>query len=98
MAPELLPGQTSMTIRPSKASDIYSFAVLAYELVHQTQAWENIHIALIDNVRKGQRPGISPNTETWLSNLICEYWMENPEGRPTAASVSCILEDYLAQP
>ena len=35
MAPELLPDQTGVSLRPSKASDMYSFAILAYELVHQ---------------------------------------------------------------
>ena len=36
MAPELLPGQASMTLRPSKATEVYSFAVLAYELGEHT--------------------------------------------------------------
>ena len=50
MAPELLPSQTGVPLRPSKNSDIYSFAILAYELVHQKQAWDNINIG---SVRSG---------------------------------------------
>lgn len=87
-----------MTLRPSKATSVYLFAILAYKLVHQKQAWDSIHISLIESVRNGQRPVISPNVDTWLSNLIRECWLENPYDRPTAASVSCILEDYLTQP
>ena len=97
MAPELLPGQTGMSLRPFKASDINSFAILAYELVHQQQALENINIGLIESVRNGQRPVISSNLDTWLSNLIRECWLENPQNRPTAGAVSHILEDYLVQ-
>jgi len=45
-APELFPasGQTGMSLRLSKASDIYSFAIFAYKLMHQQQAWENVNM------------------------------------------------------
>ena len=44
MVPELLSGQrtsTGLLERPSKSSDIYSFAILAYEVIFQRQAWPN---------------------------------------------------------
>ena len=88
-------GQTGMSLRLSKASDIYSFAILAYELVHQQLAWENVNIGLIESVRNGQWPMISSHLHSWLSNLIRESWLMNPEDRPTAAAVSHILEDYF---
>ena len=74
-----------MSLRLSKASDIYSFALLADELVHQQQAWENVNMGLIESVRNGQRPMISSHLDSWLSNLIRECWLMNPEDRPTAA-------------
>ena len=36
-------GQTGMSLKLSKASDIYSFPILAYELVHQQQTWRSTH-------------------------------------------------------
>ena len=50
MAPEPLPCQVSVTLRPSKATDVYPFAILAYELVHQKQAWDSIHITMIESI------------------------------------------------
>jgi len=72
------------------------YSILPYELDHQQHAWENIHMALIESVKNGQQPVISSNVDTWLSNLIRECWLENPQNRPTAAAVSQTLEDYLA--
>ena len=38
---------------------------------------------------------LSSRLDSWLSNLIRECWLMNPEDRPTAAAVSHILDDYL---
>ena len=100
MAPEVFPNQGAAgcsTQKPSKASDIYSFAIMAYEVVFLCQAWDNVHIALMESVKQGQRPVIPSEADEWVSNLIKECWLGDPEARPTAAAVSQIFENYLVQ-
>ncbi|XP_065914474.1 probable LIM domain-containing serine/threonine-protein kinase DDB_G0287001 [Dysidea avara] len=90
MAPEVFPNQGAAgcsTQKPSKASDIYSFAIMAYEVVFLCQAWDNVHIALMESVKQGQRPVIPSEADEWVSNLIKECWLGDPEARPTAAAV-----------
>ena len=74
---------------PSGYLMLQTFTCLPY------QAWENVHMGLIESVRNGQQPMISSNLDSWLSNLNCECWLMNPENRSTAAAVAHIFEDYL---
>jgi len=100
MAPELFPNprvSSCSAKKPTKASDIYSFAILAYEVVNRCQAWKDVHITLIESVRSGQRPVIPENADQWVSNIIKECWLGDPEARPTAGAVSSIFEKYLEQ-
>jgi len=100
IAPELFPRQRATsgcsTPKPTKASDIYSFAILAYEVVFRCQAWDDVHITLMESVRDGQRPVIPLEADKWVSNVIKECWLGDPEARPVAAAVSNIFEEYLA--
>jgi len=94
MAPELL-STDALSLRPNKASDIYAFAILAYELVCCKPAWCNVSMALIDNVRHGLRPAFPSNVDITLSGLIKECWLQDPEARPNAPAILKVLEDLF---
>ena len=94
MSPELL-SNGAFPLRPNKASGIYAFSILAYELVCCKPAWCNVSMALIDNVRHGLRPVFPTNVDTTLSGLIKECWLQDPEARPNALAVLKVLEDFF---
>ena len=54
LAPELISDMGSY-LNPTKASDVYSFAILAYEVAFCYDPWLNVSMQLIDSVRRGYR-------------------------------------------
>ena len=97
MAPELLPSEnlSLLALPPNKATDIYAFAIMAYEVVFAKQAWPNVSMALMASVKQGLRPEIPAESDDTLSNLIRECWLQDSELRPNAATVFQILDAYL---
>jgi len=90
MAQKLFPNQNATTCsnqKPTKASDIYSFAIQAYEVVFRCQACDNVHMALMESVKLVQRPLIPLEADEWVSNLIKECCLSDPGARPTALFV-----------
>ena len=97
MAPELLPNYSTnaLPVRPNKASDIYPFAILSYEVVCCKSAWSNVSMTLIDSVQNGFRPSFPTNVDATLSNLIRECWLQDPESRPIATAILQVLDNYF---
>jgi len=97
MAPELLPNHSTnvLPVRPNKASDIYVFAILSYEVVCCKSAWSNVSMTLIDSVQNGFQPSFPPNVDTTLSSLIKECWLHDPESWPIATAILQILDNYF---
>ena len=84
-----------MPVRPNKASDIYAFAILSYEVVCCKSAWSNVSLTLIDSVQNGLQPSFPSHVDTTLSSLIKECWLHDPESRPIATAVLQILNNYF---
>ena len=65
MAPELLPSEnlSLLALPPNKATDIYAFAIMAYEVVFTKQAWPNVSMALMASVKQGLRPEIPAESD-----------------------------------
>ena len=82
-------------LNPTKASDIYSFSILSYEVAFIREPWPNVSIKLIDSVRKGFRPVIPSNASKFVSSLIQDCWKHDSAARPSASQVSQLLQDYL---
>ena len=56
IAPELIPSDDSDLCQPpppNKATDIYAFAVMAYEVVFEQEAWPDVSMALMARVKYG---------------------------------------------
>ena len=81
MAPELLPSENLalLAMPPNKATDIYTFPILVYEVVFAKQAWPNVSMALMASVKHGLRPEIPAELDDTLSNIIRECWLQNSE-------------------
>jgi len=101
VAPEVLKGQSY-----SQASDIYSFGMVAYEVLtglppymvydnvkkHYTRKIDDS--ALKKEVRdRGLRPQFQVRVPQLLENLINECWDADPKQRPTAKELYCVLVD-----
>jgi len=83
MAPELYPlSVNSRPVQPSKASDVYAFAVLSYEVICSRPARQNISISLLDSVQNGFRPSFPCDVDKLLETLIKECWHNDPESKP----------------
>ena len=67
-APELF-NDIGSCLQPTVKSDIYSFGILAYEVVFQREAWSNVSFQLITSVKAGYRPSI-PNDAPQLLTLV----------------------------
>ena len=92
MAPENADERHPLYGAPS--SDIYSLAVVLYELVRGTGAppWDGLGAThVLRAVLRGERPAIPRNSPTQLTALIADCWMQNPERRPAAGMVAARL-------
>ena len=72
-APELI-SDAGGYLDLNKASDIYSFSVLAYEVAFVREPWPIVSMQLIDSVRRGHRPVIPDNASRFISSLIQDCW------------------------
>jgi len=72
--------------------DVYSFAIIMWELYTRERPWSNVSYAwqISDLVAKGVRPSIPPNSP--LENLIRSCWDLNPDIRPSFAEIHAQLE------
>ena len=61
----------------SSASDVYSFAVIAYELITDEIPFQD------DQCYDGYRPSFKETTPTCYQNLISKCWNQDPKERPT---------------
>jgi serine/threonine protein kinase len=69
-------------------ADIYSFAMLLYELATGRMPWEGLNIAQITAaVMRGRRPQLSEGVDAELKGLMEACWAQVPGARPAAAAV-----------
>lgn len=88
MAPELFPSSmNSSPVQPSKASDIYAFGVLSYEVICSRPAWQNVSMSLLESVCNNFRPSFPQGVDEALEGLIKQCWHQLPPSRPQAAAV-----------
>lgn len=83
-----------VTFKKTTKSDIYSFAMIMYELQHPTLShpWESVFgnqvrvdtlsALIMEAVKKGERPPV--NGESPFTSLMRKCWDSSPESRPDA--------------
>ncbi|CAB5182319.1 unnamed protein product [Rhizophagus irregularis] len=84
MAPEIFRGR-----KYTKASDIYSFGMIMWELMTGRRPfWNRSHdTELIINICDGLRPPIVTNAPNGYIELMEECWHSDPEKRPHATDI-----------
>jgi len=89
LAPEVLKGK-----KPTKASDVWSFGCLLYELVARKIPYHEIgnDDQVITKIIEGQRLEAPHNTPEDLENLMLACWEYDEEARP---SFEEICSDFL---
>lgn len=82
MAPEILMREPS-----TKAMDVYSFAMVVYEIITLKKPFDDMKnpniIQVLQRVTQGNMPSFDDSTPESYRNLIQNCWAEKPEDRPT---------------
>ena len=94
VAPELI-SDMGTYVAPTKASDIYSFAILSYEVAFCCDPWPKVSMQLIESVRKGYRPVIPSDAPKFMSAIVQECWQHESSSRPHASQVSHLINEHL---
>ena len=73
--------------KTSKASDVYSFAIIVWEMLTRKIPFGDLTenpIKLIKNIiNSNLRPPIPPSCPAILTKVLQQCWSENPDARPT---------------
>jgi len=102
-APELFRTRASGSALVGYAADIYSFAVLAWQVLTRVQPWSDLrspHTEIPESVKAGERPEIA-GTIGWreyvsapaLVDLVEAAWAQEPEDRPCFRELANRLEE-----
>ncbi|RIB18778.1 kinase-like domain-containing protein, partial [Gigaspora rosea] len=77
-------------------SDVYSFGIIAYEIVSSLQAYNNIphDIYLQRMIYNGLRPRIPKHTPQLVTELIIKCWSAQPDQRPTSVEIYDIINTW----
>eukprot|EP00036_Acanthoecidae_sp_10tr_P019896 CAMPEP_0206306090 /NCGR_PEP_ID=MMETSP0106_2-20121207/10618_1 /ASSEMBLY_ACC=CAM_ASM_000206 /TAXON_ID=81532 /ORGANISM="Acanthoeca-like sp., Strain 10tr" /LENGTH=1445 /DNA_ID=CAMNT_0053736995 /DNA_START=267 /DNA_END=4604 /DNA_ORIENTATION=- len=104
MAPEALRGSR---VREGQATalDVYSFAIVLWEIWTRARPWDEIHeegirfgAKLTEVVNAGQRPALPDGCEEApgvYRELMAQCWAMSPDDRPTFAAVVEVLSEIL---
>ena len=86
-----------------KGADVFSFAVLLWEMLHHKFAFYHYNKADYKEivVEKGYRPPINKSVPTRVQEIIEQSWDQDPKKRPTFDRISLRLraeyQDLLAE-
>ena len=94
MAPE----QVKCKVECSKKSDVYSFAVVMWELTtHEIPYSGKTLFQIIAAIGSGQTNTIPDDTPSHFEAAIRQCWFENPQERPSARQLANYLADKSEQ-
>ena len=91
-APEIL-----ISAEHTKASDVYSFAMIVYEIITKEKPTTNSNNSfsgfLLNMSMKNKRPEFKNSIDVCYQNMIEACWAENPEERPSFEQIVDLLEN-----
>ena len=81
--------------------DVYSFAMLVYELLTNEEPYSNKNqMEIIESIMNGVKPEFKKAIPECYKRLINKFWSQNPEDRPTFDEIVNELEtnsDFITQ-
>jgi WD40 repeat protein len=91
LAPELFKRKAI----PTKASDVYSYGIVLWEIASRKIPFSNVNNEsdLFDRITKGVKETIPPNCPQKIENIIRKCWLENPIERPVMQTLVIELEE-----
>lgn len=93
MAPEQL-----QRLAYSKASDVFAFAVLLFEIFAREEPWKNVApINAITKVIAGERMSVPQSAPDAVRVLIPHCWAHDPAQRPDMRAACKVLEEELTR-
>ncbi|KAK8880769.1 hypothetical protein M9Y10_003457 [Tritrichomonas musculus] len=91
MAPEVIEGEQYV-----KASDVYSFSMIMYELLTNEVPFKNITVFKLQSmIVSGNRPDIPEYLPDVYKNLIERCWAQDPNDRPSFKEIKTILQNDI---
>ncbi|KFK42533.1 hypothetical protein AALP_AA1G006700 [Arabis alpina] len=97
-SPEVLEEQeqsgTAGCLKYTDKSDVYSFAMVCFELLTGKVPFEDSHLQgdkMSRNIRAGERPLFPFHSHKFVTNLTKRCWHADPTQRPTFSSITRIL-------
>eukprot|EP00727_Mastigamoeba_balamuthi_P009138 m51a1_g4847 putative tyrosine (923) ;mRNA; f:250075-254191 len=97
MAPEVLEGSSNYT----KAADVYSFAVVMWELCSEKEPYEGQAFSSFFQIEQfiisGNRLEFPSGYPEAYERLVVDSWNSDPEKRPAFDKIAATLEGILAQ-
>jgi serine/threonine protein kinase len=96
MAPEVWASETY-----SHKADVFSFAILAFELLSRERAYE-AHLLTMEQVaqavcRSGLRPTLPKRWPADLSELLARCWAQDADDRPDFAEIAVLLRQMKSR-
>ena len=90
-APEVIQANDDY-LKHSEKSDVYSFAMIAYEMITKEVPFRHYgQYKLYNAVCKGERPKIKSEVAVQYRNLITNCWRQKPQERPTFKEITELL-------
>jgi serine/threonine protein kinase len=98
MAPEIMEAETGTTY--TKAADIYSYGMIAWELATRTIPYEEVakETLFMMKILQGKREELPPNTPPALTKVVTGCWKQNPQERLPLDAVIKTLENEQPTP
>ncbi|XP_020689922.1 uncharacterized protein LOC110104951 isoform X1 [Dendrobium catenatum] len=97
-APEVLAEQErsprSQSAKFTEKADVYSFAMICFELLAGKIPFEDDHLQgdrMSRNIRAGERPLFPSQSPKYLTNLTKKCWHDDPSQRPSFSSICRVL-------
>jgi serine/threonine protein kinase len=93
MAPEQL-----QRLAYSKATDVFAFAVLLFEIFAREEPWKNVPpINAITKVIAGERMVVPASASAVVRSLMEQCWAQDPAQRPHMRAVCKVLEEEMTR-
>ena len=95
LAPELIGDVNFSIMQPTTKSDVYSLAILIYEVYFLKEPWPVVSMQFLSAIQSGHRPAIPDSAPQCIMQLLQKCWRMKSLERPNIYEISQQLEGHL---